>query len=231
MKLDDALRQFADKSGLDADDLIAFAAEDTIGGYDRGAGTWPAGAIFGDDGKFIYAIVRAMKPNTVVEFGIGQGCASKHILAALVKNRKGKLHSYDHTTGIYRDRYTSAELKRWEPIPGNALTYPLAESADLVFEDTDHSVETTAALAERAMSLKTQVFIAHDSEHYMIGETVKEGLRVLPWFVSMKLENTDCGLAYWCESAVAVPAAPQTKKKAPTKKASAKKTTGSKGTR
>ena len=46
-------------------------------------------------GKFIYFIIRCMKPETVVESGVSHGASSWNILNALHKNNKGKLYSID----------------------------------------------------------------------------------------------------------------------------------------
>ncbi len=46
-------------------------------------------------GSFLYAIVRSLKPETVLETGVASGLASAYILLALRQNKKGKLYSID----------------------------------------------------------------------------------------------------------------------------------------
>ena len=43
----------------------------------------------------IYVIIRALKPNTIVETGVANGASSFYILLALKKNNKGHLFSID----------------------------------------------------------------------------------------------------------------------------------------
>jgi predicted O-methyltransferase YrrM len=42
-----------------------------------------------------YAVIRALKPDAVVETGVANGISSTYILLALEKNQKGQLHSID----------------------------------------------------------------------------------------------------------------------------------------
>ena len=45
--------------------------------------------------SFQYAVIRALKPEAVVETGVANGISSSYILLALEKNQKGRLHSID----------------------------------------------------------------------------------------------------------------------------------------
>jgi hypothetical protein len=50
----------------------------------------------------LYALVRLLEPEHVVETGVSSGVSSAHLLAALKRNRRGRLHSIDlptHQTG------------------------------------------------------------------------------------------------------------------------------------
>lgn len=46
----------------------------------------------------LYTIVRALRPDHVVETGVSSGVSSAHILLALRRNRRGTLHSIDFPT-------------------------------------------------------------------------------------------------------------------------------------
>ncbi len=46
----------------------------------------------------LYAITRLQRPDTVVEVGVSSGVSSAHFLAALRRNRHGRLHSIDRPT-------------------------------------------------------------------------------------------------------------------------------------
>ncbi len=46
----------------------------------------------------LYALVRLLEPDHVVETGVSSGVSSAHLLAALKRNRRGRLHSIDLPT-------------------------------------------------------------------------------------------------------------------------------------
>jgi len=48
-----------------------------------------------------YAIVRAFKPDTMLETGIANGVSSAYLLLAMERNRKGSLHSIDVNDGSF----------------------------------------------------------------------------------------------------------------------------------
>jgi predicted O-methyltransferase YrrM len=48
-----------------------------------------------------YAIVRALRPETIVETGVANGVSSAHVLLALHKNRQGTLHSIEIGDSTY----------------------------------------------------------------------------------------------------------------------------------
>src|SRR5258708_6162960 len=67
MNLNLALEKIGQQLGVNTNDMIAYAQEDSIGGFDLGKGTWPMGSVWGDEGKYLYAIIRAMRPARVLE--------------------------------------------------------------------------------------------------------------------------------------------------------------------
>lgn len=70
--------------------------------------TVATGAIPQSLGALVYAIVRVLKPEIVVETGVASGLSSAYILQALEENRKGKLYSIDLPAreGSYPERYS-----------------------------------------------------------------------------------------------------------------------------
>ena len=62
--LERTLARMADNYGLDAQQLIAYAAEDEIGGWTY-LGYWPGGSIWAVEGKILYALIRAIQPEQV----------------------------------------------------------------------------------------------------------------------------------------------------------------------
>jgi hypothetical protein len=78
---------------------------------DRFAGRdirWPEGKVPGslampDRGPLIYAAVRALKPDKVVETGVASGASTYYILSAMHRNQAGRLYSVDLPPGQWRD--------------------------------------------------------------------------------------------------------------------------------
>jgi predicted O-methyltransferase YrrM len=230
MNLNDALRQIAADGGLDADELIAYANEDAIGGRDTGA--WDSMSTFADEGRIIYALVRALKPYRVIEIGVASGGTSTHILTALENNGNGELHSFDieANCGINVPEHLR---HRWTFTVGDALTtdYP---DADFVFEDGAHTLEFGQAIYPRLKALSPRIIVAHD---YYTHETyggfhVKEAFdAVLPDGLGVKVDGAFTGLGVWFNREWEAPIAfaepveetAPVVKKAPAKKKAAKR--------
>ena len=54
----------------------------------------------------LYAMVRALRPDHVIETGVSSGVSSAHILLALRRNRRGTLHSIDFPTAQRGARFS-----------------------------------------------------------------------------------------------------------------------------
>lgn len=54
----------------------------------------------------LYALVRLVRPLHVIETGVSSGVSSAHVLAGLVRNRRGTLHSIDRPTPMRGARFT-----------------------------------------------------------------------------------------------------------------------------
>jgi len=106
---------------------------------------------------FLYHLVRAMRPEVVVEFGTAYGQGSLHMMAGLAENGAGQLHTLE-LDPHRRERALEAfarfpELNRVTSLEGNILdeAVPLAERVapvDLVFEDGPHDGTVTMAAFE-----------------------------------------------------------------------------------
>jgi len=192
------LRSLAPQLDLDANELIAYAEEDDIGGWDFGKGDWEIGSIFGDEGQILYALIRALRPETVVEVGVAYGCSSKHILTALTKNRKGKLISVDPEPMADESRFTEAQLKRWEIIEESIFKATLPKSADVVFEDGTHKLDFTIPALKRLMKLSPRILLSHDLEHYIVGEDMRKAWDdVIGDYQTALTSGSDSGLGWY----------------------------------
>lgn len=228
MNLNDVLRQIAEYAQLDVDELIAYAAEDTEGG--RGVGGFDGWSIDADEGKLLYALVRALKPAQSIEIGVRHGASTKHLLAAIDANETGLLDSYDlEANGSY-------EHTAWTFHQGDALNaeFPPAE---FVFEDGAHTLDFSLKIFEKLKQF-AHVVVTHD---YAMTAAhgdfhVKEAFdTVFPDGVGIVLDGCERGLGIWvnqerliaeCEARAAYDAQqvtpPKTVAKKPTTTAKAK---------
>lgn len=204
MNLNLALEKIGQQLGLNTSDLIAYAQEDSIGGFDLGKGVWEMGSVWSDEGKYLYALVRGLRPARVLELGTNHGCSACHILSALDANGKGKLVSvdlYPHATTnpkipeSLKDRWTF-EGKDFNTYLDSAPNEP-RNRFDIVFEDGGHGrVETEEILRKVALRNPTLV-VSHDAEHTSVGRAIRGAFAtVYPDMQTVLLDGTDCGFAY-----------------------------------
>lgn len=162
MNLHDALTLLADRLQVPVDDLIAYADEDQMGG--RGVG-FNAYALDRDEGRLLYAVIRALKPKTVLEIGVYEGASTSHLLAAVAENGGGHVVSYD--TYAEAGNGIPDDLRdRWEFVNANAAVRLPAltaqQSADVVYEDGDHSLDGATATYREIVKMNPIIVIAHD---------------------------------------------------------------------
>jgi hypothetical protein len=200
MILPQALRRIALPLHVDADDLIAYAAEDNVGGWDGGAGRWPCGSLWSVEGQFLYALVRALRPAHVLEIGCLAGASSTHILAAMDVNRHGELVSLDIDGnagyGIppelrYRWTFYHQDAQEWIKQYGG--DFPL------VFEDGSHIEPFTSEVLTLVKTrLNPHVVISHDAEHPTAGGLIRRAFGlVMGRMDTVLIEPADCGFAWW----------------------------------
>lgn len=198
----DTLFQLEKYLGLELDSLLPFAQADDVGGFhpNRELAKWDVGAIWDVEGKTLHALIRALKPQTVVEIGSGKGCSTTHIVTALALNGSGHLTTIDRgNTPRVPDG-----LEDWVEIRnGDALEWLEAQSdgsIDFILEDADHSEALCYAIGELAKRKLAPggVLLAHDAEHPTVGRDVRAGYdRAGLDFRRYLTEPSDCGWACW----------------------------------
>ncbi len=202
MTLNEALRQIAGFLGLDPQELINYAAEDTIGGYhaNPARSQFPCGSLWTAEGKALYAVTRALRPITVLELGAFKGASTNHLRAAC--RRFGWVTSVDVWEGagelIHRD------LTRGRLIFADGVQFlrdQPDDSYELAFEDMLHDTEQVMQVCELLLRklVPGGVCIHHDSEHPTAGIPVKTGVREagITDTLSLVFEDSDCGLLFW----------------------------------
>lgn len=206
MRLDEGLAALAARTGLDADALIAYASEDTLGGVDTG---WPGGSVWRVEGQWLYALIRALRPDRVIEIGTAAGCSAAHMLAALNANGHGTLHSYDILANAGFAIPDSVSRERWRFTAADAITALEAQpvTCQVAFEDGLHTTDFTRAALRTLKGLTTGVLVSHDAMHFSdYGRMVREAWDAeIGQYDAMLMEASDCGLAFTTTTAVPCP--------------------------
>lgn len=199
----DTLFQLEKYLGLELDSLLPYADADEIGGYhpDETQRKWGSGAIWDVEGRTIYALIRALKPETIVEIGSGTGCSTTHMAYALDGNKE-----FGHITTIDRGNTPQVpdNLKTYVTIlPGDAIEWLAQQpdnSIDFILEDADHSEAMCYEVGELAKTKLRPggVLMAHDAVHPTVGALVRAGYDRAGLDVRTYLTDpSDCGWAVW----------------------------------
>lgn len=215
MNLDETLQLLALQVPVDPEALVKFAAEDSVGGWDLDKGGWPTGSLWSVEGKVLYALIRALQPDVVVEIGTHRGCSTTHIATALSINDNGYVVSLDLAPGV-GDLIPVQLGEQISLTAANGVDWLGAqpdESIDIIYEDADHSAETSHDVALLAMrKLKPGgLLITHDAAHDYawlgdgsqissdVGATIRRGLEAAldDQFRVYRTDPSDCGFALW----------------------------------
>jgi predicted O-methyltransferase YrrM len=198
MHLHDALEQVAKVGRLNVVDLIEYTVEDNVGGRNTG---WPAMSLFADEGRILYALVRALKPDVCVEVGVANGASSTHILAALSKNKKGHLYSYDIETDGIGSAVPDELRDRWTLTTGvDALVVDYPDKVDFVFEDGSHTYEFTTAIYRIIQKMNPKVMLTHDYHTHLVYPDFKVHKAFVEVFggdQGVQVDGCFTGLGYW----------------------------------
>ena len=178
---------------LPLDKFLEYSAEDTLGGYPD---EWTRGGIFAVEGQVLYALVRLLRPKTVLEFG--SGCSTVHIFTALERNAYGHVISVD--IGWGGPRLVPSPRATYEQVEAIGFAQSLEGDIDLVFEDVGHSERETYGVLTGCLPnlVDGGLLVSHDVLHFLVGEEVSRGfLAAVGPFQSVMIEPSDCGLGYW----------------------------------
>jgi predicted O-methyltransferase YrrM len=202
MNLEQALTAIAAQLNLDAAQLIAYAAEDTIGGFsfDETARKWDVGSLWEVEGKVLYALTRALAPAQIAEFGTHQGCSATHFLEALKRNGYGQLYAVDPWEGAGSRIPDKGRVDLITHTGIEWLDNEQDATFDILFEDMVHGVVATREwwlIAQRKIR-PGGLIISHDAAHFGVGVDVMRGIEEAGVQPAVYLiEPSDCGLAIW----------------------------------
>jgi len=180
----DAITQIAQYLDLDADALAALAQDAPFADSRDGGQAWLSGSGSVGERRILYAITRALKPEYMVEIGTSFGATTTQFASALKANGAGRIDTVDvnqiifkvHPVGRFipdsvREAVTQVIARGQEWLAQNDT--PI----DLLFEDADHTTETTQAIYENALKRMKPgaVLISHDTVNHF-GDAVLTGI-------------------------------------------------------
>lgn len=185
-------------------DLITYSHEDKLGGYhpDPNNRNYPGNAnkgIWEVEGKILYALIRALRPTTVLEIGNEWGNSTRHVIAALRANKHGHLYTMDIKDSLVLD----AEEYEWAtPIVSDLFLFNYESIApiDFVFEDTYHTCDMVGHIWRKFKQYggDNAMIMSHDAKHPAMQAGVIEGIKtVTDGYTTYLAEPSDCGFALW----------------------------------
>lgn len=212
--LPDALALLAEYLGTDAHALRRLASADPFPclGWDGGQGSAPIGSVWSVEGIVLYALVRWLKPDAVIELGTSAGASTTHLAAALDANGGvSTLVSVDDRS-ILSPGFGCGELLpahlRWRVnlISGDGVEYiQRQDRADFILEDMAHTPETVAAVWGRAIEILRPggIIVSHDAAHPLFEAGIHAGIAAAlgdaprPAPLVLLIRPSDTGLAIW----------------------------------
>lgn len=223
--LNQTLEQIAAQLHAPAQELIEYANQDALGGFHivPELRKFPMGSAWEVELKTLYALVRHLKPETIVEIGGLSGASATHIAAAIKANGKGHLYSIDNgVLGAIHGELIPSDLRQYVTlVEANGEDWLVTQddnSIGLIFEDAAHGMELVRLLS--AISLEKLVaggvLVNHDAGHDQfydgnsftngvfngqqgasdVGRNVRDGLaQANAYFRVYRADPSDCGLA------------------------------------
>lgn len=191
-------------------EIAPFPALDPHGGYNATyEDGFPIGSMWRVEGQMLYALIRALKPQSVLELGTSRGCSATHILQALRDNGSGTLDCVDNGSQVavigdmipanLRDFATIHQTSIEEAIP---IALEEGYRYDFILEDGMHSFEQVKLVWENADRLLNPggMIVSHDAMHNVAGPVVREAIAAAGYgdeAVNVLIEPADCGFAVW----------------------------------
>lgn len=150
-------------TGITMEDFVKYYNESKYSGYPHE----PGGSVWESEGKFIYVLIRHLKPRTVLEIGnyMGRG-STNHILQAIDDNGMGEVTLLDIMERLEYDRLHSRKFNRVLEDSLKFLEQPL--SFDLIVQDGCHEYEHVSKELQLIAKNSIQETILWGHDYYTI---------------------------------------------------------------
>ena len=217
LSLDHALQVIAHTFGFLPSEMIGYASQDPHGGYNSAYDDgFPSGSLWRVEGQALYAIVRALRPASILELGTWHGASATHLLQGIADNAYGGLTCVDSRAygnieigGMIPDDLRSRltlDMQRIETFIPHALKEDWRY--DLIFEDGMHDAEQVAFIWKHADKLLNPggMIVSHDAMHAIAGEAIRAGIAKAGYVngdgmgnsvMNVLIAPADCGFAIW----------------------------------
>lgn len=143
-------------------DFLKYYDASTYGGMPE----LPIGTIFESEAKALYALIRILKPNRILEIGNYKGNSSNHILQAIEDNQCGEIVLLDIEEQLDYDKLHNNIFER---VVADSLDYLQQQlNFDLIIQDGNHNyqhVKTELELILKNNSNTNYYIYSHD--YYM----------------------------------------------------------------
>ena len=154
-----------------ANKLFEITLEDFSKYYDEskysGYPTEPGGSVWESEGKFIYMMVRHIKPKNILEVGnyLGRG-STNHILQAIDDNKTGRVVLLDIEERL---DYSKLHSKNFERVIEDSLKYLSRPfSFDLIIQDGNHEYLHVKTELELMAKNSDQNFIMWGHDYFTV---------------------------------------------------------------
>jgi predicted O-methyltransferase YrrM len=206
-EFNNVLRQIAERFDLDGAALVRYAREDKRKGQDKGNEN---GTAYTNDGKLLYAMVRLLRPDHILEIGTYKGGGTIHLAEAVKKNgapeKMGVVLSVDIWEGS--GLAIPDELMGWVEVVHQNIDFWLDEYSlpepffDFIFEDGPHSEHSVHNIYQALPPiLKPGGFIlSHDTStgmHNYIVNGMRKGGVDLDDVLFVDLPGNPCGMSVY----------------------------------
>jgi predicted O-methyltransferase YrrM len=203
MEFQEALRRIAHQLGLDGDDLIMYAEQDQVQGSNGLDGRLIP---FTNDGKLLYALVRALKPRRVFESGTNEGGSAVHLAMAMRDNGPDEMGVFGRviTVDIRQDsgRYIPVALRRFVDVIHadirDVMQSAVMPECQFVHEDASHQHDTVFPVYKRLPDLMPRggVIVSHDTATD-VGGIIQAAIQAagFPRAPEYKYEGSPCGFS------------------------------------
>ena len=157
------------------------------------------------EAAMLYAIVRAIKPNTVLELGTHLGYSAEIILKGLIENDHGNLITLERQQHLSPSSALVCSGRSYPlSVDGIEFSKSLCFPIDMIFEDGDHTEENTRTFLTNCLPHLTPggVVVVHDVAYPGLSETVTSGMvqSLGDNIERIVIDDSPCGLGLWIKA-------------------------------